>query len=76
MVDCGESELRQIITGISQFYTPEDLINQKIIEVDERDPAAGGPEFGVFHLFPKAHAAAVVQGAAQRFVITGKAGLQ
>ena len=31
MVDCGDSELRQIITGISQYYTPEDLINQKIV---------------------------------------------
>ena len=31
MVDCGEEELRQIISGISQFYTPEELINQKIV---------------------------------------------
>jgi len=31
MVDCGEGELRQIITGISPFYSPEELINQKIV---------------------------------------------
>ena len=31
MVDCGEEKLRQILTGISQFYKPEELINQKII---------------------------------------------
>ncbi|MHA1148197.1 MAG: methionine--tRNA ligase subunit beta [Promethearchaeota archaeon] len=30
-VDCGEKESRQIVTGISQFYTPEELIGQKII---------------------------------------------
>ena len=31
MVDCGENSLRQIITGISNFYTPQELINRKII---------------------------------------------
>ena len=31
MVDCGEKKLRQILTGISQFYTSEDLINKKIV---------------------------------------------
>jgi len=31
LVDCGEKELRQIITGISQYYSPEELINEKIV---------------------------------------------
>jgi methionine--tRNA ligase beta chain len=31
MVDCGEKTVRQILTGISQFYSPNDLINEKII---------------------------------------------
>jgi len=31
MVDCGEHYNRQIISGISQFYTPEELIDQKIV---------------------------------------------
>ena len=31
MVDCGEENVRQILTGISQFYTPNDLINKKIV---------------------------------------------
>ena len=31
MVDCGETELRQIITGLSQFYAPEELIEKKIV---------------------------------------------
>ncbi len=30
-VDCGEANLRQIITGISQFYSPEELINRKVV---------------------------------------------
>ncbi|MFX1366204.1 MAG: methionine--tRNA ligase subunit beta [Promethearchaeota archaeon] len=31
MVDCGQKSLRQIVTGIAKFYSPEDLINEKII---------------------------------------------
>ncbi|MFX0058166.1 MAG: methionine--tRNA ligase [Candidatus Hodarchaeota archaeon] len=31
MVDCGESKARQIITGISNFYSPEELIDKKIV---------------------------------------------
>ncbi|MFW9937664.1 MAG: hypothetical protein ACFFC1_22355 [Promethearchaeota archaeon] len=31
LVDCGEEKLRQIITGISNFYTAEELINKKIV---------------------------------------------
>jgi methionyl-tRNA synthetase len=31
MVDCGEAGLRQIVTGISQYYTPEELINERIV---------------------------------------------
>jgi tRNA-binding protein len=31
MVDCGEKELRQIITGIANYYTIKELINKKIV---------------------------------------------
>ena len=31
MVDCGEEKERQILTGIMQFYTADDLINRKIV---------------------------------------------
>ena len=31
MVDCGDKDLRQIITGIANFYTAEELINKKIV---------------------------------------------
>jgi methionyl-tRNA synthetase len=31
LVDCGEKQLRQIVTGISNFYTTEELINKKIV---------------------------------------------
>lgn len=31
LVDCGENKLRQIITGISEFYTPKELVEKKII---------------------------------------------
>jgi methionine--tRNA ligase beta chain len=31
LVDCGEKSLRQIITGISKYYTTDELINRKII---------------------------------------------
>lgn len=30
-VDCGEDKLRQIITGISNYYSPEELVNEKIV---------------------------------------------
>jgi len=30
-INCGEKDNRQIITGISQFYSTEELINRKII---------------------------------------------
>jgi len=30
-LDCGEERLRQIITGISQFYKEEELIGRKIV---------------------------------------------
>ena len=31
IIKCGEKEKRQIITGISQFYSPEELVNRKIV---------------------------------------------
>ncbi|MHA1334502.1 MAG: hypothetical protein ACTSVV_17735 [Promethearchaeota archaeon] len=31
LIDCGESNPRQIISGISKFYEPKDLIGHKII---------------------------------------------
>ncbi len=31
LVDCGEENLRQIITGISKFYSSEELVNKKIV---------------------------------------------
>ena len=31
MVDCRDKDLRQIITGIANFYTAEELINKKIV---------------------------------------------
>ncbi|MHA2289965.1 MAG: methionine--tRNA ligase [Promethearchaeota archaeon] len=30
-VDCGEKTSRQIITGISTFYSPEELVGTKIV---------------------------------------------
>lgn len=30
-VDCGEKEPRQILTGISKFYNPEELIGEQIV---------------------------------------------
>jgi methionyl-tRNA synthetase len=30
-INCGEKEKRQIITGISQFYSPEELVNRKVV---------------------------------------------
>ncbi len=38
MVDCGEMGLRQIITGISQYYTPEELIGEKIVILTNLKP--------------------------------------
>ena len=38
MVDCGDQGLRQIVTGISQFYTPEDLIDEKIVVLTNLKP--------------------------------------
>jgi len=31
MVDCGEKDLRQIITGIAHYYSPKELINENIV---------------------------------------------
>ena len=31
MINCGEKEKRRFITGISQFYSPEELINRKVV---------------------------------------------
>lgn len=31
IVDCGEKGLRQIVTGIANYYSPPELINKKII---------------------------------------------
>ncbi len=31
IINCGEKEKRQIITGISQFYSPEELVNRKVV---------------------------------------------
>ena len=30
-INCGEKEKRQIITGISQFYSPEELVNRTVV---------------------------------------------
>ncbi|MFX1390145.1 MAG: methionine--tRNA ligase subunit beta [Promethearchaeota archaeon] len=38
MVDCGERSLRQIVTGIAQYYNPEALIDQKIIVLTNLKP--------------------------------------
>lgn len=38
MVDCGENKDRQIITGIKNFYSPDELINQKIIVLTNLKP--------------------------------------
>ena len=31
IIDCGEKEKRQIIAGISQFYSPEELVKRKVV---------------------------------------------
>ncbi|MFX1501897.1 MAG: methionine--tRNA ligase subunit beta [Promethearchaeota archaeon] len=38
MVDCGKKDLRQIITGIAHYYTPEELINEKIVVLTNLKP--------------------------------------
>ncbi len=38
MVDCGESKSRQIISGISHYYKPDDLINERIIVLTNLKP--------------------------------------
>lgn len=38
VVDCGEKDLRQIVTGIARYYSPEDLIDQKIIVLTNLKP--------------------------------------
>ncbi len=38
MVDCGKIKLRQIISGIARFYSPDDLINRKIIVLTNLKP--------------------------------------
>lgn len=31
MVDCGEKNLRQVVTGMRKFYSKKDFIGEKII---------------------------------------------
>ena len=38
LVDCGEKNLRQIVTGISKFYSSEELINKKIVVLTNLNP--------------------------------------
>jgi methionine--tRNA ligase beta chain len=38
MVDCGEKTLRQIVTGIANFYSPKELIGKKIIVLTNLKP--------------------------------------
>lgn len=38
MIDCGEKEKRQIITGISQFYSSEELVNRKVVVLVNLNP--------------------------------------
>jgi len=38
LVDCGENNLRQIITGISKFYSSEELVNKKIVVLTNLKP--------------------------------------
>ena len=37
-VDCGEKNMRQIITGISKFYTSEELVDKKIVVLTNLKP--------------------------------------
>jgi len=38
VVDCGEKTMRQIITGISKFYTSEELVDKKIVVLTNLKP--------------------------------------
>lgn len=38
MVDCGEKDLKQIVTGIAPFYSREELINEKIVILTNLKP--------------------------------------
>ncbi len=38
MVDCGEKSLRQILTGISLYYSPKELVNEKIVVLTNLKP--------------------------------------
>jgi len=38
MVDCGDAKLRQIISGIAQYYSSDDLVNKKIIVLTNLKP--------------------------------------
>ena len=39
-VDCGEAKLRQIVSGIADYYTPEDLVGKKVIVVVNLKPVS------------------------------------
>lgn len=38
IVDCGEKNPRQILTGIASYYSPEELENQKIVVLTNLKP--------------------------------------
>lgn len=38
MVDCGEAGIRQIVSGISQYYSPDELIDHKIVVLTNLKP--------------------------------------
>lgn len=38
MIDCGENQPRQIVAGIAQYYTPEELIGQKLAVLMNLEP--------------------------------------
>ena len=38
MVDLGEEQPRQILSGIAKWYTPEDLINNSFIFISNLEP--------------------------------------
>lgn len=37
-IDCGENQPRQIVAGIGQYYTPEELISQKLVVLMNLEP--------------------------------------
>lgn len=37
-VDCGEEKTRQIVSGIAQYYTPEQMVGKKVIVVANLKP--------------------------------------